>query len=177
MPNTQGGKGYKKGTHENAKAPECDWDDGQQFGRVVKTLGNRRFRVLCNDMKERVCKLAGSLRRSQWCEEGCFVVLSLRGLSNDVGDILDIVEHSYVSKLKKDPMINKQLFGSKEESTYDDLFEEREENSEEESEEAEGKTVEEKEQLKKLREKKNKERDQQRSSKRDEKNEIDIDAI
>jgi initiation factor 1A len=199
----KGGKGYKKGSHESSKQPECNWEDGQQYGRVLKTLGNKRFRVLCNDTKERICKLAGSLRKSQWCEEGTFVVLSLRGLSSgqsgsgeDVGDILDVVEHSWVSKLKKDEKINKLLFGKsddKQEKEQDDLFD----NDEDEKDESDtdnadnadneitpndSKTVEEKKKERALaREKKNKERDQQRNARRDQKNtdsgEINIDAI
>jgi initiation factor 1A len=203
MPNMKGGKGYKKGSHESPKQPECNWEDGQQYGRILKTLGNKRFRVLCNDMKERVCKLAGSLRKSQWCEEGTFVILSLRGISSvqtgagageDVGDILDVVEHSWVSKLKKDDKINKQLFGKSDEKTgkqeeQDDLFDNGDDSSEEEDADADNeitpndsKTVEEKKKERALaREKKNKERDQQRNARRDQKNtdsgEIDIDAI
>lgn len=201
----KGGKGYKKGSHESAKQPECNWEDGQQYGRILRALGNRRFRVLCNDGKERICKLAGSLRKSQWCEEGTFIVLSLRGLSSgtasmsteEVGDILDVVEHSWVSKLKKDEKINKILFGTdqqKNEKESDDLFdendsadedEENESNSDSDSKEKVSKTVEEIEEERKMkanaRDKKNKERDQQRSSRRDVKNndsgEINIDAI
>jgi initiation factor 1A len=203
MPNVKGGKGYKRGAHETSKQPECNWDDGQMYGRVSKTLGNKRFRVLCNDGKDRVCKLAGSLRKSHWCEEGSFVILSLRGLSSgqgsteDVGDILEVVEHCWVSKLKKDEKINKALFGTNEKGKQtteeeDDLFEDEEEEKEEEKEGSDEevitpngpKTVEEKEQEKKdranAREKKNKERDQARNSRRDAKQDsgdIDIDAI
>jgi initiation factor 1A len=203
MPNMKGGKGYKKGSHESAKQPECNWEDGQQYGRILRALGNRRFRVLCNDGKERICKLAGSLRKSQWCEEGTFIILSLRGLSSgtasmsteEVGDILDVVEHSWVSKLKKDEKINKTLFGTdqqKNEKETDDLFdendsadEENESTSDSDSKEKMSKTVEEIEEERRqkanAREKKAKERDQQRSSRRDVKNhdsgEINIDAI
>ena len=202
----KGGKGYKKGSHESAKQPECDWEDGQQYGRVLKTLGNKRFRVLCNDSKERICKLAGSLRKSQWCEEGTFVILSLRGLSSgtasssseEVGDILDVVEHSWVSKLKKDDKINRLLFGSEQqkgkgktenENENDDLFDENDSDDEEDEKESDSekasKTVEEIEEARKMkanaREKKNKERDQQRNARRDDKHndgdEINIDAI
>ncbi len=199
----KGGKGYKKGSHESAKQPECNWEDGQQYGRILRALGNRRFRVLCNDGKERICKLAGSLRKSQWCEEGTFIILSLRGLSSgtasmsteEVGDILDVVEHSWVSKLKKDEKINKTLFGTdqqKNEKETDDLFdendsadEENESTSDSDSKEKMSKTVEEIEEERRqkanAREKKAKERDQQRSSRRDVKNhdsgEINIDAI
>ena len=45
------------------------------LGRVVKTLGQKRFRVYCNDNVERTCRLAGSVRKSQWVAEGSVVVV------------------------------------------------------------------------------------------------------
>jgi translation initiation factor IF-1 len=89
------------------------------FGRVLKSVGNRRFRVYCNDNKERLCKLAGSMRKSQWVGEGTVVVLGLRGLSSgsaaggnedDLGDILQAVDPRLYGKIKKLPNINPALF-------------------------------------------------------------------
>lgn len=191
MPNFKGGKGYKKGSHETSKQPECNWEDGQMYGRVTKVLGNKRFRVLCNDTKERICKLAGSLRKSHWCEEGSFIILSLRGLSpginssEDVGDILEVVEHCWVSKLKKDDKINKLLFGQEDNKAEDDLFESEGEEEEDEEDDTlapnDTQTAEEKKKARELaREKKAKERDQQRNARRDAKGEsgvVDIDKI
>lgn len=193
----QGGRGYKKGRHdESKKLPECDTDDGQMWARVLKEQGNRRFRVFCNDNKERTCKLAGSIRKSQWVEEGTIVIISLRGLSSatgghssantdDIGDIIEVVERGFISKLKKDTSINPALFtnlddegvkkrlaaGGKVEE--DDFFEEADEEQEEEEEEH-SLTPEQKQQKKLAREKKAKERDIARSARRDNKNEDDV---
>ncbi len=125
MPNQKGGKGYKKGnnkhTSQDIDVKMIDWDedDGQMFGRVLKSVGNRRFRVYCNDNKERLCKLAGAIRKSEWVGEGTIVVLSLRGLSSgsaiggtaeDLGDILQVVDPRLHGKIKKLEGINQALF-------------------------------------------------------------------
>lgn len=123
MPNNKGGKGYKKGKHPtgdvDVKMIEWNEDDGQMFGRVLKSVGNRRFRIYCNDNKERLCKLAGTIRKSQWVGEGTIVVLGLRGLSSgsaaggnedDLGDILQVVDPRLYGKIKKLPNINPALF-------------------------------------------------------------------
>jgi len=123
-PNQKGGKGYKKGKGKSTDEMDVkmiDWneDDGQMLGRVIKSVGNRRFRVFCNDNKERLCRLAGAIRKSQWVNEGTVVVLSLRDLSSasssasnadDLGDILQVVDPGLYGKLKKMNGVNPNLF-------------------------------------------------------------------
>ncbi len=124
MPNQKGGKGYKKGKHPSGDGGDVrmiQWDegDGQMFGRVLKSVGNRRFRVYCNDNTERLCRLAGAIRKSEWVGEGTLVVLGLRGLSSssnaggnaeDLGDILQVVDPRLYGKIKKLPNVNPALF-------------------------------------------------------------------
>jgi initiation factor 1A len=123
MPNNKGGKGYKKGKHPtgdiDVKMIEWNEDDGQMFGRVLKSVGNRRFKVYCNDNKERLCKLAGSIRKSEWVGEATIVVISIRNLSSssaaggegeDIGDILQVVDTRLYGKIKKLDNINPALF-------------------------------------------------------------------
>ena len=161
-PNAKGGKGYKKGKHttQDDKLPEWDTAKGQMLGRVIRKLGNRRFRVFCNDNKQRHCKLCGSMRKSEWVDEGAIVILSLRELSNgsssvlkgseeEVGDILMTIDRSLYSKLKKLPGVNPLLFGNVEqqdeaemkkkieaqqrgEKIEDDVFDDESEDEEEE---------------------------------------------
>lgn len=162
MVNTKGGKGYKKGRHNEAdlKGFEVKYDDGQMLGRVLKSLGNRRFRVYCNDNLERICKLAGAMRKSQWVDEGSLVLLSLRGMGTgyssdlhdkDVGDILMVLPNSMASKLKKDPRANSAIFTNVDEQNVketkrkvqegdvedDDLFEGNDSEEEEEEDKQE----------------------------------------
>jgi initiation factor 1A len=125
MPNAKGGKGYKKGKHDGAEAQllECNEGQNQMYGRAMKSLGNRRFRIFCNDNKERVCKVCGSMRKSQWVEPGSIVLISIRDLSMstvhgrqageadvDIGDIIGLIDHSLIGKMKKVPGVNPLLF-------------------------------------------------------------------
>lgn len=121
-PNAKGGKGYKKGKHNNSgEVKMIELQNDQMLGRILKALGNRRFRVYCNDNKERVCKICGSMRKSEWVSEGSIVVMSLREIGmrilggqgeDGVGDILSVVDRSLYSKLKKQSGVNAALFTS-----------------------------------------------------------------
>jgi initiation factor 1A len=118
--NTQGGKGCKKGknSESNILMVECKENEGQMFGRVVKVEGDRRFRVFCNDSKERICKLAGRIRRGDRVERGGIVLISVRGItaarSNstdaEIGDIIDNIDPGIYGKIKKLDGINPLLF-------------------------------------------------------------------
>jgi translation initiation factor IF-1 len=123
--NKQGGKGCKKG--KNAKEDdsdilmvECKDNEGQMFGRVVKVEGDRRFRIFCNDSKERICRLAGTIRRGDRVEKGGLVLISIRDLSftttkiieedSKVGDIIANIDPRLYGKIKKLEGINPLLF-------------------------------------------------------------------
>jgi len=161
MPNLKGGKGYKKGKKENEEELdmlECNAADGQMFGRVVKVLGNKRFLVYCNDNMKRICRICGSMRKSEWIEKGCIVLISIRPVSTiqsenekeEKGDIIGLLDPSLVGKLKKDLTVNAVLFAELENmndagiillikggiTAEDDMFErEGEEDEDEEGEE------------------------------------------
>ena len=122
-PNAKGGKGYKKGKHGGNDEPvfiECDDLENQMYGRVVENLGQRRFRVYCNDNVKRICKICGSMRKSEWVEQGLIVVISIRDLSDSrfntnsadikIGDIIRIMDSRLYGKLKKMENVNPVLF-------------------------------------------------------------------
>lgn len=157
MPNVKGGKGYKKGKNSNEEELEmlvCNSADGQMFGRVVKVLGNKRFLVYCNDNVKRICRICGSMRKSDWVEKGCIVLFSIRPVSEIVGDvekqekgdIIGLLDSSLLGKLKRDPTVNPVLFAELENmndagiimlikggmTTEDDMFEREGEEEDEE---------------------------------------------
>lgn len=84
--NLRGGKAFKKGK----KAPTGDAekvdkffgrDEDQDYARVIAMLGNRRVRCFCNDAKERICKIRGSMckgPKKQKIEVGDIVLISYR---------------------------------------------------------------------------------------------------
>ena len=157
--NKQGGKGCKKGKNgtseeDNILMVACNANDGQMFGRVVKVLGDRRFRIFCNDSRERICKLAGSIRKNDRVEIGGIILLSVRDVSlsaTEVGDIISTVDTRLYGKLKKLEGINPLLFANVEGQDAaevarrvkamgedDDLFDRGEGDEEEEEEDKEG---------------------------------------
>jgi initiation factor 1A len=207
--NHKGGKFTKRGkstsTLDDEKLFDIDYEDGQMLGRVLKSLGSKRFKVYCNDNKERICKLAGSIKkRDAFVQEGSVVLISLRELSTlassgDVGDILHLVNPKFYKKLKDEEGMNAMVFQNIQVDDLDelkrkvasntiekdDLFDEND-TDEEEQEEGEER-VELNEEEKKLAKKaafskKDKERDQKLKSQRENKqssnnDDIDIDAI
>ena len=122
--NKQGGKGCKKGKNgkddEDVLLVECIEGEAQMFGRVLKVEGDRRFRIFCNDSKERICKLAGTIRKGDRVEKGGLVLISIRDLSfsttkvldedSKVGDIIANVDPRLYGKVKKIEGINPLLF-------------------------------------------------------------------
>lgn len=86
-PNLRGGKAYRKGkkapvvTEEEKAGKFSAKDDGQEYGRVLKMLGERRVLCFCNDGVDRVCKIRGKIckgRHREWIEVGDIVLLSFR---------------------------------------------------------------------------------------------------
>jgi len=131
--NVKGGKGYKKGKHADSEPQmiECDSSQNQMYGRVMKSLGNRRFRIFCNDNKERICRICGSMRKSQWVEEKLLVLISIRDLYNtaesrqttETGDIIGLIDTGLYGKMKKLPGINPLLFvDDRAKDKVDDIF-------------------------------------------------------
>lgn len=131
--NVKGGKGYKKGKHADSEPQmiECDSSQNQMYGRVMKSLGNRRFRIFCNDNKERICRICGSMRKSQWVEEKLLVLISIRDLYNtteslqttETGDIIGLIDTGLYGKMKKLPGINPLLFvDDRVKDKVDDIF-------------------------------------------------------
>ena len=135
--NKKGGKNCKKGKNSHAKEDEmilmveCNKNDGQMFGRVIKVLGDKRFNVRCNDGKERVCKISGTIRKNDRVEVNGIVLISIRdptlgSITSDSnrGDIIANVDSRLHKHLKEMEGINPSLFltGDKESDVIDDVF-------------------------------------------------------
>lgn len=121
MPNTTGGKNYKKSKHASGSfAPAfIDRQPDQQYARVIKVLGNMNTLAYCNDNKTRLCHIRGSMRKKVWINIGDLVLISVRDFEKDLsqsgkdyerGDIVAKYDHEHLSKLKKMPDINQKLF-------------------------------------------------------------------
>ena len=88
--NTKGGKKHKrgKGNMENQKRELEFKDEGQEYGVVLKLLGNCRCQVSCLDGRERLCSIRGKLRKKVYINAGDIVLVSLRDFQDDKADII-----------------------------------------------------------------------------------------
>lgn len=115
MPNKTGGKNYKKSKHGGAEAAVTyiDKQDDQQYGRVIRVLGNGNMLVYCNDNEQRICHIRGAIRKRVWINLGDVVLISLRELGDEArGDILAKIDPKAYSKVKKEAGVNPVLFNN-----------------------------------------------------------------
>lgn len=122
MPNTTGGKNYKKSKHggSSTKSVFIERQSDQIYARIVKNLGDRNMLVYCNDNKTRLCHIRGSMRKRVWMNVGDLVLISLRSFEKtpdedatktyEKGDIVAKYDEEHYGKLKKMPDINRKLF-------------------------------------------------------------------
>lgn len=78
MPNKKGGKNYKKSKHTDDEPTMYEKAEDQMYGRVIKLLGGCNAIVYCNDNRERLCHIRGSMRRKVWIATGDIVLISIR---------------------------------------------------------------------------------------------------
>ncbi len=118
MPNIKGGKNYKKSKNTTAGADPIFSEavDDQQYGRIVRNLGNSNMLVYCTDNKRRICHIRGGIRKKMWLNIGDIVVVSIRDFVTteigefERGDILTKCDPSTFGQLKKLPGFNLRLF-------------------------------------------------------------------
>jgi len=110
MPNKKGGKNYKKSKHANNDPVLYERQEGQMYARILKLLGNCNVLVFCNDNKERICHIRGSMRKKVWLGPGDIVLISLRD-GDERGDICVRFDPSIINRLQaRDKTINERLF-------------------------------------------------------------------
>lgn len=94
--NKKGGKNHRKSKNSNpeTKRELVFKSDNEAYGQILKSLGNSRFKVLCDDEKERIAHLRGSMLRKVWVQIGDIVLLGLRSNIQTQDDKCDIL-HRY----------------------------------------------------------------------------------
>jgi len=122
MPNTTGGKNYKKAKHSSGSFVPAfiDRQPDQMYARIIKNLGNLNLLAYCNDNKTRLCHIRGAMRKKIWLNVGDLVLISVRDFEKDKyepgkpyqekGDVVAKYDAEHISKLKKMPDINAKLF-------------------------------------------------------------------
>jgi len=86
----KGGKKHKrgKGDMENVKREIVFKEDGQEYGQVLRMLGNGRCDVNCFDGVKRLCVIRGKMRKKIWVMQGDIVLCGLRDFQDEKADII-----------------------------------------------------------------------------------------
>ena len=76
--------------------------ENELFGVVISELGGARMQCICEDGKERVCRIPGRLKRKIWVKEGDIVIVKPWEIEGDKrGDIIWRYRKLEVEWLKK----------------------------------------------------------------------------
>ena len=79
MPNAKGGKKFKRGkknTSFEKKLIYKDPKEDQEYGKVVRAMGNGRFEIQCFDGKTRMGIVAGNMRKRVWVNKDDIILFS-----------------------------------------------------------------------------------------------------
>tara|TARA_B100001094_G_C18058383_1_gene733710 strand:- start:390 stop:857 length:468 start_codon:yes stop_codon:yes gene_type:complete len=108
MPNSIGGKKFKKGKKQKIQSEKKliykDPKEDQEYGKISTICGNGRFNIQCFDGKMRMGVLAGNMRKRMWVNKDDIVLISRWDFSTE-GDKCSIVykyEPDEVKQLEKE---------------------------------------------------------------------------
>lgn len=110
--NRHGGKSYKRNKKGSSQPKELvKKTDEQEYGRIVKKLGDRRFLLIPHNKKEKIMgKARKSLRGGHLIDEGTIVLYSVREFQDNMVDIIENYSNDDVRKLKRDKEITDPKF-------------------------------------------------------------------
>lgn len=102
--NIKGGKGHKKG--KNSVVPERrslllkDGPD-QQYGLIIKVLGEARFMLVCPNAKQHLSHARGKMRCRQWIRIGDLVLFTYRDTTSAKVDIIHKYNDEQAKQIKR----------------------------------------------------------------------------
>lgn len=107
----KGGKKHKrgKGDGDHLKRELIFKEDGQEYGQVLKMLGNGRCDVMCMDGVKRLCHIRGKMRKKVWVMVNDIVLVGLRDFQDEKADI--------IAKYNSDEAKNLKTYGEIPENT------------------------------------------------------------
>jgi len=98
----KGGKNRKRGKNESEDKRELILKEpGQEYGQVMRMLGNGRLEAFCFDGKRRLCHIRGKLRKREWATVGDIILIGLRPYQDSKADILRVYNSDEARRLKK----------------------------------------------------------------------------
>lgn len=86
---SKGGKNRRRGKNDSEEKHELvAKEDGQEYAKVVKMLGNGRLTAQCYDGKDRLCHIRGKMRKKVWINQGDIVLIGLREYQDGKADVI-----------------------------------------------------------------------------------------
>lgn len=98
--NVKGGNKHKKQKNNNTMSDkDIIFKDSneQDYGKVIKLLGNCRVLLLCNDKKERLGIIRGNMRKKMWINMDNVVLYSKRDYEDDKVDIIFVYKNEIIN--------------------------------------------------------------------------------
>jgi translation initiation factor 1A len=99
MPNTKGGKNYKKGkrgpkVQSNHKTPLAE-NENHRYAQVDGKMGGVQLRVICSDNITRRAIIPGSFRRKVWMNVGDIVLVELSQINKSKDECYVLYKYEY----------------------------------------------------------------------------------
>ena len=63
-------------------------EEGQEYARVLKMLGDGRLEARCSDGETRICHIRGKMRKRIWIKSGDLILIQVRSFQLDKGDVI-----------------------------------------------------------------------------------------
>lgn len=99
----KGGKTKRRGKNGNVDLVKRELifkEDGQEYGQVVRILGNCRVECNCFDGSTRLCHIRGNFKKKIWINRDDIVLLGLRDFQDDKADIIHKYNDDEARQLK-----------------------------------------------------------------------------
>jgi len=85
----KGGKNRRRGKNEGDEKRDLIFkEDGQEYGQVIRMLGNGRLECQCFDGVKRLCHIRGKMRKKVWVGAGDIVLIGLRDFQDEKADVI-----------------------------------------------------------------------------------------
>ena len=99
--NKIGGSKHKKAKNYIQNTSIRYKENDEQYGKVVKILGNCRFNVLCSDGLERLSIMRGKFKKRKYINLHDIVLLEVWDFQDSKASIVDVYTDDNVKKLMK----------------------------------------------------------------------------
>jgi len=105
-------RGKNKSTYSINKNNIIKKEESQMYVRVLKMLGSGRLNALCDDGKERLCKIRGNMIKKIFISIDNIILVSIRDFEEDKCDVINKYNDEEASILYKDREIPSLLMGN-----------------------------------------------------------------